>query len=236
MLILVLISSGCTLSQVGGFEDAAAYDAACFREKLYEAVNFSEGCPRRTNEAPSIRAGYYNERFEYLARAEYANQLSYQYRRAARRASQGQDFGAVSIIASAGTAAGGLLFGSSLNLVKGAGLAAGLADANLGYFQPKQAQLSLLLAASKANCIATAAQPEPLDMVAGRQVLNDAISAVEISLAEALVRDTPSFETLVAALRAAGTSVTKEMNEGGIGGRTVENLKHDVDLCLGRSS
>ncbi|WP_292648508.1 hypothetical protein, partial [Mesorhizobium sp.] len=88
----------------------------------------------------------------YAGNVEYAKRLADEYMRLSDQASSAQDAAALGLIASAGVAAGGLLYGGSTDLIKGAGLAAGSLGATTTYFKPGEASSDLLDAAEQLLC------------------------------------------------------------------------------------
>ncbi|TNB47112.1 flagellar brake protein [Martelella lutilitoris] len=245
-MILCFCLTGCTLSDAVQYDVSALNGAEREKNALYcrknPAPSGSEKgsdaagtASKKTCEDPNKRAR--DDEIEYMAVIKQANLLATEYRRGAAAAARGQDVGAVGIILSAGTAAGGLLFGSSLNLVKGAGLGAGLMNSNMSYFKPRRAQISLLSAADQANCVADAGSPKPLndaDLAAGRLKIEAALGKIQNALMLSLVKDTPDYDALVDALYKIGTAGASRqaITAAEKTGNSLNALSARIDACL----
>lgn len=85
--------------------------------------------------------------------ADYAGGLAVSYMRLSDRSSAQQDMLAGGLIASAATAAGGIVYGANGDLIKGAALAAGSIGVVDTYLKPGATTVALLVASKKMNCV-----------------------------------------------------------------------------------
>lgn len=89
---------------------------------------------------------------------KYGVNLSLIYIDLSDNASAGSDLYAVGTIAAAAVTAGGLLFGSHPDLIRGAGLFAGTATGIDDYLEPDEASEALLTASEQVHCVVLAAR------------------------------------------------------------------------------
>jgi len=123
----------------------------------------------------------------------------------ADQASSAQDVAALGLIASAGVAAGGLVYGSSIDLIKGAGLAAGTLTATTSYFKPGEASTALLAAAGQLICLTKVADLQLVGEIEATPILRNAIQTIRLNLRRSLAHTLPDYSQLVQALQTAAT-------------------------------
>ncbi|MBB6486856.1 hypothetical protein [Rhizobium lusitanum] len=159
-----------------------------------------------------------------------AGALADQYITLSDQASSAQDIAALGIIASAGVAAGGMLYDANLNLIKGAGLAAGTLTASSTYFKPGETSSALLDAAEQMICLRKAGEPYLAkfgnDPQAG-EILKGGILTVRLNLRKRLNRTLPDYRNLVENLKAS----LQQAPAGGVHG-----LSDEENLSLLRAS
>ncbi|MGO7301403.1 hypothetical protein ACC718_32875 [Rhizobium ruizarguesonis] len=164
----------------------------------------------------------------------YADLLAGQYIALSDWASGVQDVTAVGLIASAGVAAGAMLYDANLNLVKGAGLAAGTIAAGSAYFRPGETSAALLDAAEQLICIRKAGE---LYLEAYRtsedagEIVNGGILNVRVNLRKKLSRTLPDYRSLVESLK---DSIVNQpaVKAGVVQIPTLGMLRTDVATCL----
>ncbi|MGO6784011.1 hypothetical protein [Rhizobium ruizarguesonis] len=164
----------------------------------------------------------------------YADLLAGQYIALSDRASGVQDVTAVGLIASAGVAAGAMLYDANLNLVKGAGLAAGTIAAGSAYFRPGETSAALLDAAEQLICIRKAGEPYleayRTSEDAG-EIVNGGILNVRVNLRKKLSRTLPDYRSLVESLK--DSIVNQPAAKAGVVQiPTLGMLRTDVATCL----
>lgn len=153
------------------------------------------------------------------------------------------------LIGAAGTAAGGLLFETSTNVLKAAGLAAGALGSMNSYFKPAQASEALLRGAEQLICIeraggrmqikfktVTITEEKSDDFkdleTAAANTLLVGVDSVRVGLRRALRRTTPTYADLLRAFRenegnaVSGSESLAEIEEALI------NLESEVGECL----
>jgi hypothetical protein len=134
----------------------------------------------------------------------YTSALVESYMTLSDQASAAQDVAALSVIATAGVAAGGLLYNAHLDLIKGAGLAAGTLTATTSYFKPGETSAALLDAAEQLICVRRAAEPFQSTFnhsAEAIEIVSTAIQNVRLNLRKKLSRSLPDYKSLVASLR-----------------------------------
>lgn len=174
---------------------------------------------------------------------DYARRLGDYYLQLAGEATAGQDALALGVISAAATASGGLLFGSSVDFVKGATLGGATTSQVGAYLQPGEASQFLVNAAEQLACISGSA------LVAERtlgddpdferraiDVAENAIRNVRINLRKSLARQTPNYASVVEQLSQATMQLEAkggaESASGGNPEAAVEKLAQEVAECL----
>ncbi|UQS66917.1 hypothetical protein M5D98_11570 [Mesorhizobium opportunistum] len=168
----------------------------------------------------------------YAGNVEYAKRLADEYMRLSDRASSAQDAAALGLIASAGVAAGGLLYGGSTDLIKGAGLAAGSLGATTTYFSPGKASSDLLDAAEQLLCISKVSDPPPYDQVTGSEIIRQGVMTVRLNLRKKLNHTLPDYKQLVETLKTSISEQSAAMHITNQKAVTLEDLKVDVNKCV----
>jgi len=169
---------------------------------------------------------------------KYAQLLSDEYLKQAATASDTQDAISLGVIGAAATGAGGLLFNSGFDLIKGAGLAAGTTTAVGNYLKPGETVLALLNAAEQLVCIAKSGQlaepivkPDHDAELAAVEILAIGIRQARINLRKTLVRQRPDYNTLlnqISDTAAVPNKLRNQLSEK----EMVEKLRDDVNKCL----
>jgi hypothetical protein len=161
----------------------------------------------------------------YRELISYADKLSDGYIYLSDKIMTEQDVVGTLIIASAGVAAGGLLYDASIDLVKGAGLAAGTLTAATTYFNPSEASSHLLDAAKQLACVSSAAaSATETDENAG--LVKEAIVTIRINLRKKLSRKLPDYGELVQKLK---VSLLKDAISKS---RGTSNLEVAINACV----
>jgi hypothetical protein len=182
----------------------------------------------------------------------YAQKLADEYLKQATTASETQDAIAFGTIGAAATGAGGLLYNSGFDLIKGAGLAAGTTAAVGNYLKPDETILALLDAAEQLVCIAKSgemaesqfgqkAEEAGIDthVVEAVDILGVGIRQARIHLRKKLVRQRPDYTSLLNQLSNTASASAKVAVKMAVDGRDslaapeiVEKLRGDVAKCL----
>ncbi|KQU08042.1 hypothetical protein ASG68_23585 [Rhizobium sp. Leaf453] len=139
----------------------------------------------------------------FAGRVNYAAALAGKYIQLADNASRTEDVAALGIISSAGVAAGALLYDANVNLLKGAGLSAGMIAAGRNYTKPGESAQHLLNAAEGMLCvsgIARSATKEVQDTSAA--LVDDAINRIRLDLRRKLERQAPNYRDILDAAKA----------------------------------
>ncbi|MGO8023917.1 hypothetical protein [Rhizobium leguminosarum] len=164
-----------------------------------------------------------------------AGELANQYINLSDEASGAQDIAALGIIGAAGAAAGGLLYDANLNLIKGAGLAAGTMTATSSYFKPGETSTALLDAAEQMICIRKAGEPF-LERYAGSaeagEILAGGILTARLNLRKRLNRTMPDYRSLVESLGRSYAARSQSDAEQLRNGPSIEELRTSVATCL----
>jgi hypothetical protein len=169
----------------------------------------------------------------YTGRVNYAAALAGEYMRLADRASQTEDLAALGIISAAGVGAGALLYDAPLNLLKGAGLAAGMTAAGRNYAKPGESAQHLLNAAEGMLCIASAAGLAPATVrTTGAELVDLAINRVRLDLRRKLQRQAPSYRDIVDAVKTVDAN--KSTNLKGLV-ETTPGLSSALDTCVSKT-
>lgn len=164
-----------------------------------------------------------------------AGALANEYIRLSGEASGAQDVAALGIIAAAGVAAGGLLYDAHLDLIKGAGLAAGTLTATSTYFRPGETSTALLDAAEQMICIRKAGEPF-LERYSSSQeageILAGGILTARLNLRKRLNRTMPDYRSLVDSLGKAYAVTSQSDAEQLRNGPSLEDLRISMATCL----
>ncbi|OJJ12972.1 hypothetical protein BKI51_02585 [Alphaproteobacteria bacterium AO1-B] len=175
--------------------------------------------------------------------SNYAEELATIYIQESDGLSIAQDAVALGIIGAAATSAGGLLYGASTDLIKGAGLAAGTAGALTTYVGPKESSIALLNAADQMLCISRAGRVADTAFGKGKntdqkseQILDTAIRQSRLKLRKALAKQLPDYSDVVNSIKDSAESQVKLNRIHGTEDGSVENirivLQASVDKCL----
>ncbi|WP_206615928.1 hypothetical protein [Rhizobium sp. WSM1325] len=195
---------------------------------------FLSSCVGATNVQRSEVEIYSKQSTETLADTiHYADLLANKYIALSDQASGAQDMAAVGLIASAGVAAGGLLYDADLNLIKGAGLAGGTIAAGSTYFRPGETSAALLDAAEQLVCIRKAGEPFLVSYrtsTAAGEIVNGGILNVRVNLRKKLSRTLPDYRSLVESLKAS--IVNQPAGKGFAPVRTLDDLRIEVATCV----
>ncbi|WP_144353248.1 MULTISPECIES: hypothetical protein [Sinorhizobium] len=166
----------------------------------------------------------------YQGRLDYAEKLAEKYIELADEATGAQDVAAMGIITAAAVGAGGLLYGAHVDLLKGAGLAAGTITATRGYAKPAETAGHLYNAAEALLCIQSVGVNSP-QVESARSILNEGINKVRINLRRNLVQDTPNYGELLNQIR--GTYIQKIEAAGQARVLSVEEeLRERINECI----
>lgn len=193
-----------------------------------------DGKPLIENGQP-VKLTYYTDPNPYNTKIRYARSLAEYYMEQAGFASGAKDAVALGLIAAAGVATGGLLYDANVNLIKGAGLAAGSLTVLNNYGRPQEAEATLLTASEALICIADAADgaPELSADPAALGALNDATFRVRLNVRNRLSRKIIDYNTLMntfkEAARATEVGFDKDRRRVSI---TVEELKDRFSKCI----
>ena len=132
----------------------------------------------------------------YKGRLDYAGSLAEQYIALADEATGLEDVAAFGTITAAAVGAGGLLYGAHVDVLKGAGLAAGTIGATRAYTSPAEDATHLYEAAEALLCIkSVGAHSTPSD--GSISVLNEGINKVRINLRKKLVQRAPNYRDIL---------------------------------------
>lgn len=148
-----------------------------------------------------------------------AGQLAESYLKSADSAAHHQDVAATGVIGAAATAAGGLLYGGNLSLIRGAGLAAGTIGALDGYYDQGEVSRALINAANQMACIASVGSQAstknksavPDDDADAADVLRLAILKVRVNLRSAMARQMPEFSSVIEEIK--NSSVERQVRQ-----------------------
>jgi hypothetical protein len=167
---------------------------------------------------------------------QYASELANKYSDLSDKASSAEDAAALALIASAGVAAGGLLYDASIDLIKGAGLAAGAITATSAYFKPQETGTFLLDAAEQLLCIVKAGRDLPIDPNDGEamNIVDDGILTVRINLRKNLRRTLPDYRQLVKDLQGLATAPLPRKLTGAVDvhAEVMRRLRLAVAACV----
>lgn len=174
--------------------------------------------------------------FQFSGRRNYAFALAHVYTRLSDQASSSEDIAAAGIIGSAGVGAGSMLYDANLNLLKSAGLAAGLITAGRNYTKPFESAEHLLNAAEAMLCISNVADMVSVELQtdANARLLDSAIDSVRLDLRRKLQRQAPDFTKL----RDAFKSLEDLPTDGRMKlqfTQSKENLSADLDICISKA-
>ncbi|MCA1494603.1 hypothetical protein I6F11_27355 [Ensifer sp. NBAIM29] len=148
------------------------------------------------------------DRNPYINAINYARNLAELYIGQASKASAAKDAAAAGLLGAAGVAAGGLLYGAHLDVLKGAGLAAGAATSTSSYVKPEIAETALLSAAEALMCVAGVAQQRSATFrgdAEAASIVSDAILTIRLNLRKKLSRQLPDYGVLLDRFRSAGS-------------------------------
>ncbi|MCA1408208.1 hypothetical protein I6F26_24780 [Ensifer sp. IC3342] len=152
------------------------------------------------------KAAWPTDNDPYVNGINYARNLADLYMEQASKASTAKDFAAAGLLGSAGVAAGGLLYGSHLDLIKGAGLAAGAITSTTSYTKQDVAEDALLRGAEALICVAGVAQKETTAFQNNTEaagVVSDATLRIRLNVRKKLIRQVPEYSALVDRLKIA---------------------------------
>ncbi len=175
---------------------------------------------------------------DFHGRVNYARALADEYIKYADSAATAENLAAAGILAAAATAAGGMLYGAHVDLLKGAGLAAGTITATRGYAEPVRAASDLLNAAEGLVCIANAGRVTSKAVqkdwrAAG--VLDDGIRAIRLGLRKKLLRDSPDYNDILTKIK----DTYREKNVALMNSdasESLEVLEVKVNVCVLKAS
>jgi hypothetical protein len=169
----------------------------------------------------------------FSGRVNYASALVGEYIRLADSASRAEDVAALGIISSAGVGAGALLFDAPANLLKGAGLAAGMIAAGRSYSKPGESAHHLLNAAEGMLCVARASKSASREVQAKDAELVDwAIDRIRLDLRRKLERQAPNYRDIVEAAKTVDASKSAGTWEAL---STSEKLSSALDTCVSKA-
>ena len=171
----------------------------------------------------------------FEATLDYARELSEAYIRMSDRASAAQDVAALALIGVAAVAAGSVLYDANLDLIKGAGLAAGTLTASTAYFRPGETGTHLLGAAEQLLCIVKAGQllPAPYRDNEAMDIARDGILTARLILRNRLRRTLPDYRSLVEALKSSAKQQAAMTLESTGGGEIyITEFRTSVVACL----
>lgn len=168
----------------------------------------------------------------------YSRSLAEYYMQQAGVASGAKDAVALGLIAAAGVATGGLLYDANLNLIKGAGLAAGSLTVLNTYGRPEETETALLSAADALICIANAAESAPnlASDPAAQSALFDATLKVRVTLRKRIARKIIDYGTLLDTFKAAGERTRKSGGAENFVPMDVEQLRARFAECQLRAA
>lgn len=198
---------------------------------------------------------------EFDESLKYSHRLSEAYILIADRAALGQDVLAAGILAAAGTAAGALLFDASLDLVRGAGLAAGAILQTEDYLEPDETITHLLDTSEKLICIVIAGRATRSGMLEihyGNDTVDpggvfdqertslviDGIAQARLQLRRLVRRELPSYGTITRDLLASarqdvesiGTRSLARADQTALARQALaeanSQLKREIGVCL----
>ncbi|MEP2706518.1 MAG: hypothetical protein ABJQ71_05950 [Roseibium sp.] len=180
--------------------------------------------------------------------SEYAENLATLYLEESDKLSYTQEAIALGIIGAGATAAGGLLFSTSTNVIKAAGLAAGTAGALGTYIKPKENSAALLNSADRMMCIANSGRIAASELSKStdresRQLMDTGIRRGRILLRKELTRNAPNYSDVLAQIRGLETNnvdLRRAISANLFAGDSIvtrdklarARLKDDVDKCL----
>lgn len=124
------------------------------------------------------------------------------------------------------------MYGSHLDLIKGAGLAAGTITATRGYFKPGEAAPFLLDAADGMLCIASVGRsPQFKPVEAGAPIVDDAISRIRLDLRKKLLRRAPDYQDVIDAIKSTTTDDAQKNNtQTFVSSKDI--LRDKLNLCV----
>lgn len=163
----------------------------------------------------------------------YARTLADYYIQQAGYVSQGKDAVALGLIATAGVATGGLLYDANVNLIKGAGLAAGSLTVLNNYANSEEAETGLLAASEALICIADVAESATKlnsDPVA-QGALYDAILRVRMNVRKKISRKVIDYGTLLDDYKVAGKDVRSFSGDNDKRADELAALKDRLKTC-----
>lgn len=213
MLTPILFAAGCVTST-----DVRVQETAIL--KRYE------------ENSPSLKCATTASTDAYNNRVCFAADLARAYISLADKASQSEELAAYGTIAAAGTAAGALAYGSNLNLVKGAGLAAGSIAVSNNYTRPGETAGYLLDAADGLLCIAKVGRTEGARSVPdAAEMIDTATDTIRIDLRKKLTRQAPDYRTIVTLIQSTTTpSAQKAILAGAL--KDPSEFKANLDACI----
>lgn len=170
--------------------------------------------------APSSRndvmsADWPKDREPYANAINYARNLAELYMEQASKASTAKDVMAAGLLGTAGVAAGGLMYGAHLDLIKGAGLAAGGITSSNSYLKPEEVENALLSASEALLCVAGVAQQGNASFYSSSEaadIVTDATLRIRLNVRKKLSRQVPDYSALVDRLK-AGANVPKSKSD-----------------------
>lgn len=183
--------------------------------------------------AELLRSFSYNE-YRYSDNIYYAKALAKEYIIYSDRASRSHDLIAILTIGSAATAAGGILYGAHMDVIKGAGLAAGSINASASYFKPRKTSIWLINAAEQLLCIANKGREVQHILKYDTEaagILNEGILKVRLKLRKALIRDTPDYSDILKKLtedKTKGAEFREEKNNNRF---AIDGLREKIEAC-----
>ncbi|MDX0658339.1 hypothetical protein GOD21_15060 [Sinorhizobium medicae] len=195
---------------------------------------FMFGCVSAINvQREEVRLYSNSDPSTYEGNLAFAQALAEAYIRLSDQASIAQDAAAMGLITAASVAAGGILYDAHLDLVKGAGLAAGSLTATASYFRPGEAGTHLLEAAEQLLCIQNAGlqfpkqyRPDPEAI----SVIVSGITTVRVNLRKQLRRSLPDYKDLVNNLK---FSLAAQNGSGlGVYPGSIADLRAAVATCV----
>lgn len=176
-----------------------------------------------------------NDTSTYAGTLKYSTELADKYLDLSSNARTFQDLVAVGLIGAAGVASGGALYGSSLDLIKGAGLAAGATSALSSYIRPAKHSNDLLLAAEQLTCVWKAGNAFTGSRADGEaiEILKSGIRTIRINLRKKLNREIPNYAQLVENLKQSSQTANKLIGNKNfeIKSNFKENLTEEINKC-----
>jgi len=203
---------------------------------LLATISFFLGGCASTVTREDIRIYKENDTSTYAGALKYSTVLADKYLDLSSNARTFQDLVAVGLIGAAGVASGGALYGSSLDLIKGAGLAAGATSALSSYVRPAKHSNDLLLAAEQLTCVWKAgnAYTGSRNNAEAVEILKSGIRTIRINLRKKLNRDIPNYAQLVENLKQSSQIANKLINNKNftIKSNFTEILSEEINKCV----